>query len=161
MNISTLLQTNNLRIFQDIEGLNEADWEIPGACGEWSVKDIMAHLASHEQVIVDVLNTFSGHAPTPSVLQFLRQPGEFNRAAIKQRQYQTAQQIEDEFQELQVQATSLLQQIPEELAQKQETMLWYKPDYSLADFIQSMTQHIQEHGRQIVAFRNSGQAPVL
>ena len=31
---------------------------VGGVCGFWSVKQIMAHLASHEQVLVDVLNRF-------------------------------------------------------------------------------------------------------
>jgi hypothetical protein len=50
---------------QDIDALPENVWEIPCACGIWSVKDIIAHLASYEQVLVDILTTITGGGSTP------------------------------------------------------------------------------------------------
>lgn len=60
--------------------------------------------------------------------------------------------------DMQVQATSLLQQIPEETIQQRGTMPWYKPDYCLADFIDIVYKHTQEHCEQIKSFRESGRA---
>ena len=60
MNVTDRLQKNNLRVMQVVDGFPEAGWDMPGACGDWSVKDIIAHLASYEHVAIDVLNTFKG-----------------------------------------------------------------------------------------------------
>ena len=153
MNISNLLENSNLMVIQAVDNLNEVDWEIPGVCGEWSVKDIIAHLASYERVVVDVLNTFLGSTPTAYSMRWINQPAEFNKAEVEARKYHTAQHVEDEYQDLQVQATSLLAQIPEETISKTGTMPWYKQDCCLADFINMVYEHTCEHCDQIVAFR--------
>ena len=155
MNTATLLENSNLRVIQAVDNLPETAWEIPGACGEWSVKDVIAHLASYEHLIVDVLATFTGSEPTPYVLRWIQQQAEFNATEVKERRYHTAQQIEDEYQDMQVQATSLLKEIPEESVQQKGTLPWYKPEYCLANFINLMAGHIQEHCNQIALFRQS------
>ena len=33
---------------QALEPLTSADMEVPGACGDWSVKDVLAHIAARE-----------------------------------------------------------------------------------------------------------------
>ena len=38
-----------------LQGLQVLDWEAPGFCGEWSLKDVTAHLTWHEQEMVTVL----------------------------------------------------------------------------------------------------------
>jgi hypothetical protein len=58
----------------------------------------------------------------------------------------------DEFQGTQVEAASLIMQIPPEKDQQSGTMPWYGQQHSLADFIQEMYEHIREHCAQISAF---------
>ena len=53
MNTSDLLEKGHLMVIQVVDGLPELQWDVPGVCGEWSVKDIVAHLASYERVILD------------------------------------------------------------------------------------------------------------
>ena len=144
-------------VIRAVENLNETLWDVPGACGEWSVKDIIAHLATYEQVIVDVLQTFldKKSEPTPYLARWINQPVEFNATEVKERRYATAQQVENEYQDTQVQATSLLKQIPEATIHQPGSMPWYKQDYCLADFINLVSQHIQEHCNQIANFRKS------
>ena len=60
MNAADILKYGQLTALQSINGFPEAEWETPGACGYWSVKDIIAHLASYELVLVDILATFTG-----------------------------------------------------------------------------------------------------
>ncbi len=153
-----MLENSNLLVIQVVDNLNEVAWDMPGACGEWSVKDIIAHLASYQRVMIDVLNTFSGSEPTPYLLRWMQQHAEFNKAEAEARRYNTAQHVEDEYQDLQVQATSLLQQIPEATVQQKGTMPWYKQEYSLADFIDMLYKHSLEHCEQIKSFRASGRA---
>ena len=152
MNMSEVLQNANLLVIRVLDGLPEKEWDIPGACGDWSVKDIVAHLASYEHLIVDVLNTFLGGELTPTVPRWARSRAAFNVEEVEARKYATAQQVMDEYQGTQVEATSLIMQIPPQKVQQPGTMPWYGQQHSLADFIQHMIEHIREHVAQISAF---------
>ena len=154
MNASELLEKGHMMVIQAVDDLPELQWDMPGVCGNWSVKDIIAHLASYEHVLLDVLNTFSGKEPTPYVLRFISQTQEFDDAEVAARRYATAQQVIDEYQDTQVRTTSLLEQIPAETVQRQGTMPWYQQSLSLADFINRMYEHTREHCDQIVGFHN-------
>jgi uncharacterized damage-inducible protein DinB len=153
LNASEQLEKSNLMVISAVDDLPETAWDVPGACGNWSVKDIVAHLASYEHIVVEVLSIFQKGEPTPSILKFLHQPDQFNNDEVEARKYETAQHVEDEYQDMQVQATSLLMQIPEEKVLKRGTMPWYGEDCCLADFIHRMYEHTREHCAQIVRFR--------
>jgi DinB superfamily len=155
MDASELLQKGNLLVIQVVDGFPEVGWDMPGACGDWSVKDIIAHLSSHEHVTMEVLKTFQGNEPTPLILKFLHYRDEFNSAEVEARKYLTAQQVIDEYQDTQVQTTSLLMQIPDDKVRQAGTMPWYSQDYSLADFIYRHYEHICEHCKQVALFRQS------
>lgn len=152
MNMSEALQNANLLVIRVLDGLPENAWDLPGACGDWSVKDIVAHLASYEHIIVDVLNTFQGGELTPTVKQWMQSRAAFNAAEVEARKYATAQQVMDEYQGTQVEAASLIMQIPPEKVQQTGTIPWYDQQHSLADFIQHMYEHIREHVAQISTF---------
>ena len=154
MDMSEVLQNGNLLVIRALDGLPEKEWDLPGACGDWSVKDIVAHLASNEHVIVDVLNTFSGGDVTPEVKRWQHERAAFNAEEVEARKYATAQQVMDEFQNTQVEATSLMMQIPPERVQQPGTLPWYGEQYSLADFISQAYEHLREHSAQITLFHS-------
>src|SRR5947209_3316420 len=114
MKATEMLDNSHLMIIQAVDNLNDLAWDLPGACGNWSVKEIIAHLTSYEHALVDILNTFLGQEPQPYLVQFLRDTTQFNKEEVEKRRYETAQQIEDEYNDVQVQAVSLLTQIPTE-----------------------------------------------
>jgi hypothetical protein len=155
MDSAELLQNGNLMVIQVVDGFPEVGWDMPGACGDWSVKDIIAHLSSYEHVTIEVLKTFQGEEPTPLILQFLHHLDEFNNAEVESRKYLTAQQVMDEYQDTQVQTTSLIMEIPPENIQQVGTMPWYSQDCCLADFINRLYEHTREHCAQITLFRQN------
>jgi hypothetical protein len=155
MNAAELLQKSNLLVIQVVDGFPEVGWDMPGACGDWSVKDIIAHLASYECVLIEVLKTFQGDEPTPNILKFLHHLREFNAAEVQVRKYLPAQQVMNEYQDTQVQTTSLLMEIPDDKVQQTGTMPWYSRDCCLADFIQRHYEHTHEHCAQIALFRQN------
>ena len=116
--------------------------------------EIVGNLLIKEHVILDVLNTFSGKEPTTYVLRFISQTQQFDDTEVEARKYATAQQVMDEYQDTQVQTTSLLKQIPTEIVEQPGTMPWYEQGLSLADFISRMYEHTREHCNQIGGFHN-------
>jgi len=152
------LENSHLLVFQVIENLPESDWEVPGVTGNLSVKETIAHLVAYERLIVDALQTFSGHEPTSELLRWASNSEQYQLKELEEQRYATAQQIEDEFQDLQVQANSLLELLSNEQVWRHGTLPWYKPEASLADFLEVMVRHMQSHCAQITKFRQNGAA---
>src|SRR6266516_6064755 len=135
MNATELLDNSHLMVVQVLDNLNELEWDVPGVCGEWTVKEVLAHLTAYEHVLVDVLNVFLGNKPVSYRQQFLKRGETFNQEEVEKRRYDTAQHVLDEYNDMQVEAVSLLAQIPAELLEKKGTMSWYADDCSLYDLI--------------------------
>ena len=155
MNATDILKYGQLTVLQAIDGFPETAWETAGACGIWSVKDIIAHLASYEQVLVDVLATFTSDSPTPALNTFIELGGEFNDFEVNRRKEKTIQDVLAEFKDAHARVMSLIVGIPSETLRKTGTLPWYGMDYSLDDVIVYMYYgHKREHSAQIAAFRD-------
>lgn len=155
MNATDILKYGQPTVLSTLDGFPENAWEIPGACGVWSVKDIIAHLASYEQVLVDILSTFPGGGSTPALNTFLELGSQFNDSEVSRRKEKTMQEVLAEFNDAHAQAMSLIVKIPSEKLRETGTLPWYGMDYSLDDVIVYMYYgHKREHSAQIAAFRD-------
>src|SRR5689334_11292052 len=114
MNARDILKYGQQTVLQTLHSLPEASWETPGSCGVWSVKDIIAHLASYERVLVDILTTFTRSGPTPALNTFLELGGQFNDSEVNRRKKKTIQDVLAEFNDTHIQVMSLLVNIPSE-----------------------------------------------
>ena len=155
MNAADILKYGQLTALQSINGFPETEWETPGACGVWSVKDIIAHLASYEQVLVDILTTFTGGGPTPVLDSYFEQGGQFNDIEVDKQKAKTIQDVLAEFNDTHTRVMSLIVTIPSETLRQSGTLPWYGMDYSLDDLLVYMYYgHKREHSAQIAAFRD-------
>src|SRR6266849_10432107 len=135
MNALEMLDDSHLMVIQAVDHLHELEWEKPGACGEWTVKEILAHLTSYELALIDGLNTFLGHEPTPYISGFMKNIQEFNAQEVEKRRYKMAQHVLDEYNDAQLQTGSLLAQIPTERIQQTGIVPGYDKNRSLNDVI--------------------------
>ena len=155
MNASDILKYGQGTVHQAIEGLPESAWETPGACGVWSIKDIIAHLASYEHVLVDVLSTFVGGTSTPYLNKFTDPGGNFNDPEVAARKGKSVKEVLDEFNDTYAQVMSLITRIPVETFRQAGTIPWYGLEYALDDYIvYAYYGHKREHSAQIAAFRD-------
>ncbi len=155
MNATDILKYGQATVQQAIEGFPETAWENPGACGVWSVKDIIAHLASYEEVLVDILSGFVGRHPTPSLDKFIELGGKFNDMEVERRRERTMKEVLDEFNDAHAQVMSLAEQIRPEAFRHVGTLPWYGMEYSLDDVLVYMYYgHKREHSAQIAACRD-------
>ena len=155
MNASDILKYGQGTVHQAIEGLPESAWETPGACGVWSIKDIIAHLASYEHVLVDVLSTFVGGASTPYLSKFTDPGGNLNDLEVAARKGKSVKEVLDEFNDTYAQVMSLITRIPVETFRQAGTIPWYGLEYALDDYIvYAYYGHKREHSAQIAAFRD-------
>ena len=159
MNASDILKYGQLTVLQTIEGFPESEWETSGACGVWSVKDIISHLTSYEHVLAEVLSTFlaSGSAPAPGhyLSKYTDPNGDFNDSEVAARKERTIREVLGEFNDIHAQVMSMVAQIPAETLRQSGTLPWYGAAYALDDFlVYAFYGHKREHSAQIAAFRD-------
>jgi hypothetical protein len=156
MNPTDVMKYGQRTVLQTLEAFPKSAADIPGACGFWSVKDIIAHLASFEHLLVDVLSTFIGSASTAYMKEMLAEGGQaFNDAEVSRRKVNSLSEVLKEFEDAHRQALSLVALISPELFSKVGTLPWYGAEYALDDYIvYTFYGHKREHSAQIAAFRD-------
>ncbi len=156
MNAADVLKYGNLTLLGSVEGLDAADWETPGVCGVWSVKEIVAHLASYEAVLVEILDGFvGGNAPTPLLDRFRDPGGNFNDAEVAARSGLSVEETLAELNGAHAKVLELITEVPEDLARQAGTLPWYGEPYALDDLLVYLYYgHKREHSAQILVFRD-------
>jgi hypothetical protein len=155
MNATDVLKYGHETVLKTIEDLPESEWETTGVCGVWSVKDIIAHLASFELVLVDVLTMFLDGGPTPYMNRMVQEGDQFNDNWVAEYRDKTGAEALAEYCDAQARVMSLVVQIPAETLRQPGTLPGYGPEYALDDYIvYSYYGHKREHGAQIAVFRD-------
>jgi uncharacterized protein (TIGR03083 family) len=155
MNAHDVLKYGHLTLLGSLEGLPEAAWDSPGVCGSWSVKDVVAHLASYELVLVDILSGFTDGGPTPYLDRFKEPGGGFNDAEVEARRGQTVRETLEELNAAHGRTLDLVARIPAETTRQPGTLPWYGDPYALDDLIAYLYYgHKREHSAQIAVFRD-------
>jgi ketosteroid isomerase-like protein len=154
MNAVAILKYGQQTVLQAIEGFPQTCVDVPGACGAWSVKDIVAHLASYEHAIFEVFSTFANPHATPD-LDMISSLGNqlFNDTEVGRRKEKSMQEILDEFNNTHAQALEVAAGIGLEMFRQSGTLLRYGMEYALDDFlVEHSYGHKREHSAQIAAF---------
>lgn len=154
MNTMNVLRYGHETVVQAVDGLPQEAWETPHVCGVWSVKEIVAHLASFEQMLIDVLRSLMGETETPTLDRFKAGIQAFNDAEVARRADKSAADVWAEYESAYREAAALMAEIPVEGRRVDGSLPWYGADYSLEDFIvYTFYGHKREHCAQIGVFR--------
>ena len=155
MNAGDILKYGHGTILQTIDGLPDAAWETGGVCGVWSTKDVIAHLASYEQLLIEVLSAFTGGGPTPYMQMWGELGLAFNDRQVEMRAGKSVAEVLAEYNDAHERVRAQVAEIPAETFRQTGTLPWYGMDYSLDDFIvYTYYGHKREHAAQIAAFRD-------
>jgi DinB superfamily len=156
VNAADILKYGHMTVMHTIDGLSEEDCDVGGVCGIWSVRQIMAHLTSHELIIVDVLNSFlNSDTPTPYLSAYGSQGLAFNDIEVAKRKQMSFAETVNEYAAAYAQAHDLIVQIPVEKRRQVGTLPWYGAEYDLEDAIAySVYGHKREHSAQINVYRD-------
>ncbi len=155
MNAADILKYGHLTVLKTVEDLPQDAWSTGGVCGVWSTRDIIAHLASFEHVLVEILTSFLDGGDTPYLKAYTAGP-EFNDVEVNKRQHLTGVQVLAEYNDTQGETMTLAARIPVETWRHNGTLPWYGAEYSLDDFIvYSFYGHKREHTAQINVFKDT------
>ncbi|MDT8306624.1 MAG: maleylpyruvate isomerase N-terminal domain-containing protein [Anaerolineae bacterium] len=128
-------------------------WHAGGVCGVWSVKDIIAHLASYEELLADILGIFLGDEEAPHLQHYLELGPPFNDIAVAARQALSAEQALAEYNQHHTAVMRRIPQIPMARCYQPGTLPWYGAEYALDDFlVYQYYGHKREHSAQIAVY---------
>jgi uncharacterized protein (TIGR03083 family) len=155
MNPLDVLKYGHRTVLKAVDGLPEPDWHTPGAVGVWTVKDVIAHLASHEQAFVEILQSLLSEAMTPTLDRFKQGAAGFNDPEVLRRRSLSGAEALAELADAHAQTLVLLPQLPEELLRRTGALPWYGAEYDLEDYIcYGVYGHKREHSAQIDGYRS-------
>jgi DinB superfamily len=153
MNALDVLKYGDQTVQRTLADFPEGEWDTAGVCGVLSVKEIVAHLAAYENILVDVLTTFVSKEPTPHLTKMLEQPDRFNEDEVTARKNKAPQEILDEYNHAHARAMELAARVSPETYRQPGTLPWYGAEYALDDLIAYQYYgHKQEHCAQIAVF---------
>jgi hypothetical protein len=156
MHAVDVMKYGNLTLLSAIDGLTTAECAVGGVCGWWSVKDILAHLASHELVLGDVLTGLLDAGPTPTLDQYLQDWKAFNDVQVDLRKDMTYAQVLDEYKYAHERVMALAARVSEDLLRRSGILAWYGAEYDLEDYIAyGYYGHKREHSAQINVYRDT------
>ncbi len=157
MNLEDVLKYGNRTVMNTIGGLSDAECNLGGVCGHWSVREIMAHLASHELLNSDVLiSVMDADAVTPTLTRYFEQGVAFNDIEVENRSGMSYDEIVREYEAAAAKTSELALALP--VAKRREVGLipWYGAEYDLEDlFAYSTYGHKREHSAQIAVYRDT------
>lgn len=156
MNASDVLKWGDDFLDRCLDGVPDEEWETPNVCGVWSVKQIVAHLASFELILTDALNPFVEVEAQPTYLQRLGADHQrFNDDEVAARDHMSPQEVLKEYKAHHAQNMELIARIPDTRLREVAAIPWYGPEYSLDDLIvYQYYGHKREHGAQINVFKD-------
>jgi hypothetical protein len=156
MNARDVLTYGHLTLLGSIDGLAPENAAVPGACGVWSIKQLIAHLASYEAVFADILVADLGATTTPRLDRFLDLGEDFNDITVAEHDALTFEQTIAEFTGCYEEAMASLDRIAPERLREPGALPWYGPEYALDDLIiYQQYGHKREHAGQIGVFRGN------
>lgn len=156
MNAIAMMKYGHQTVNGAVDGLAEKEWYAPGVTGVWSVREIIAHLASFEHLLVDALQSMLGNEPTPTLDRFLRLGhANFNDEEVARREDHFVSEVWAEYTNTHLRTLKLLTQIPPETFRRKGIMPWYGNEYDLEDLlVYQYYAHKREHSAEINVFRD-------
>ena len=164
MNSMDVLRYGHQTVLQNVEVLPDSDWLTPGACGVWSVKDIIAHLASFEVVLAELLESLSlvDEVPTPALDRFISDNVGFNDLEVNARAALSREAVWAEYESACHKTIDLIAEVPVAQRRQNGALPWYGMEYDLEDFIvYTFYGHKREHAAQIAFYRDVLREPEL
>jgi hypothetical protein len=133
------IQAERKRLEEMLAGLSREEFNLPGVCGHWSVKDIMAHLVAWERQFLSwYIAGLKGESPKPMTTK--KEWDEFNRHIFETNCARGLEEISDEFKSSYQQVLTTVQAMSPEDLYTAHRFPW-TGKFTLATFVGANTYH--------------------
>ncbi len=154
MNASDIMMYGHRTMLKELGRVPVDKVDEGGVCGWWTTKDVVAHLTSHEHVLVDVLNTLLGGGETPYLNAY--RAGNFNDDEVEKRKGMSFDEVLAEYNAAHDEAMLVIEKVPVSTRQQVGAIPWYGAEYALDDYIvYGIYGHKREHSAQFAVYADS------
>lgn len=155
MNALDVLEYGHQTVMNAVKEVPADQWEHPIVPGGWTVKDTIAHLASFELLLLDVLHTTFCHTPSTLLERWIKDGEQFNHDEVAARANASSQDVLNEYREAHFEVINMILRIPPDELRQTGLLPWYGDGYDVEDFIvYAFYGHKREHSAQINLFRD-------
>jgi len=155
MHSTDLLFYGHRSLMRGLDGIQPDAWQQDGVCGVWSVKDVMAHMASYERMLGEVLGTFLGHLEKPT-WEIYQAGNGANDREVEARLEHNQSQVLEEYEVARNIVDERIQLIPQETMREAGTIPWYGDKFDLEDYVIYVGYgHKREHAAQFNVYKDS------
>jgi len=158
MHAVDVLKYANLTVLHSLQGLPTEDWATAGVCGWWSVREIIAHLASFEHILSEALEIAGGARDGygPTLRAWFRNGQTFNDEQVAARAALSPEETLADYAATQAQTMALADALPSQAWLQTGFLRAYGPEYDPQDFITyALYGHKREHAAQIAVYRDA------
>jgi uncharacterized protein (TIGR03083 family) len=144
--LASRLERSRSHIYNIIAGLSEAQLSEPSPGGNWSIHDMLAHLAANEELMTDLAYGIATGESTSMGEDF--DNDRYNAESVAQRREKATSEILDELHDSRERLETLLDKVtPDQLTRRGEHPLqgWL----NLKEFLVVMLAHEVTHGREM------------
>lgn len=155
MNASKILNRGHQNLLDALKDLAPEVCTQGIVTGSWTVKDVMDHLATYEELQLEAFRKFlATDATTPLHDQKVRASFlEFNETQWKLNKNQTWEEVLKRYMDVNAQIDQMVKKLSSEQMTKPDATLWYGDKSSFDDVIAYSYGHKKHHIAQIKLFR--------
>ena len=148
-----VLESSREGFLEAIEGLSEDQLTHSGVCGEWSIKDVLAHLLMWEAETIKLLFQV-GQGKVPTTIHHRSVSDDVqNELWYQQTKNRPLQAVLDDFHAIRTQTIRQVQAISEDRLNNSTLFPWLKGKTLTILILRSIPEHDHEHRAQIEAWR--------
>lgn len=139
---------------ETIQGLTEEDFLRARAINKWTLKDLMAHIASWDEEIVRVLQTFtlSGESQYTYTISDLDGFSRWNDEQVAMRTALSANDAISEFESARRDLIQVVEGLTDPVLNRSRMTSWGKPETGF-ELILGQAEHDREHADQVRSYR--------
>ncbi len=155
MHILRIMESGHKNFLKTLENLPEEQWTNAFVTGSWTIRDIVAHLATSEALTVESFQkVLDPLADTPLLDERSREEtNEFNAARLEERKDTSGPELLAEYTASYEALKKLVQTVPAGIMTKPDVIVRYGAPSSLEDLIALDYGHKRHHLAQIKLFR--------
>ncbi len=153
MDIRKLHTDGHNALMRTIDEMTGDVANLPNVCGHWSVRQIVAHLASFERLLGDVIVAVKTGEISGCIKQFATDADTFNDLEVGSLNRMRLEEVVEMYGESYRRTAAALADMSDAELYRTGTLPWYDDTSSLADFIVVKNYtHKREHIAQVEVF---------
>lgn len=139
---------------ETITGFTEDDFVRAKAIHKWTLKDLLAHIASWDEEVVRVLQTFTlpGESLYTYTISERNEFGSWNEEQITARRERSANEVLTEFETARRDLIQVIEGLTDPVLSRSRMTSWGKTATGF-ELIQTQAEHDREHAEQVRSYR--------